>query len=214
MRMLIILKLSLINPTLLLLTCLIINVLASATGALATSERIAMMGSTVESERVRSYFIELRQFLTDNQHVVFQAMEEKENLRKARKKEVVYFFVIDDRHPDIFKYGRSFDIITRLSNYNVGKINETELKYLAIVKNSKLIERCIKLNTKKYQVEEHKEILKITPDALKKVIDECYCKYVSKEENDKLYEELSVLYGLYSYVKNKVNIKPYVIIDK
>ena len=29
-----------------------------------------------------------------------------------------------------------------------------------------------------------------------------------------MYDELSQLFGLYSYIKDKKNIKPYVIIDK
>jgi hypothetical protein len=49
---------------------------------------------------------------------------------------------------------------------------------------------------------------------LKKVIDKCYCKNVISKENDKLYEELSDLLKLYSYTKDKINIKPFIIIDK
>ena len=46
------------------------------------------------------------------------------------------------------------------------------------------------------------------------MIDYCYCKYVSSKKNDKLYKEISDLLGLYAYTKDKVNIKPYVIIGK
>ncbi len=49
---------------------------------------------------------------------------------------------------------------------------------------------------------------------LKKVIHECYCKHVSKKENMELYEEISNLLGIYVYVKDKLNIKPYIIIGK
>ena len=49
---------------------------------------------------------------------------------------------------------------------------------------------------------------------VKKIIDECYCKYVFSNENEKLYKEIYDLLGLYAYIKNKVNIKPYIIIDK
>ena len=76
-----------------------------------------------------------------------------------------------------------------------------------------MVEKCIKLNTKNNQINKNKEILKITPEQLKKIIDNCYCKYASSEENCELYDELSQLSGLYSYVKDKVNIKPYILID-
>jgi hypothetical protein len=35
-----------------------------------------------------------------------------------------------------------------------------------------------------------------------------------KNKNNNLYEEMSNLLGLYSYTKNKVYIKPYIIINK
>jgi hypothetical protein len=86
------------------------------------------------------------------------------------------------------------------------------LKYFAIVKNALLIENCVKLNLKNKQVLQNKEIYKTTPEIIKKIIDKCYCKYISTKENEELYKELSDLLGLYSYSKNKVNIKPYIII--
>jgi hypothetical protein len=65
-------------------------------------------------------------------------------LKKYNGFEIIYFFSVDKRRNDIFKIGRSRDILNRLRNYNVGKIKETDLKYLALVKNSVLIENCIK----------------------------------------------------------------------
>jgi hypothetical protein len=73
---------------------------------------------------------------------------------------------------------------------------------------------CLKLKLVKSQVYENKEIYKVEPKILKKVIDDCYCKYVSKKENSELYREISELLGLYAYTKDKKNIKPYIIIGK
>lgn len=128
-------------------------------------------------------------------------------------KECIYFFSCDERNPDIIKIGRSGDIINRLRNYNTGRIKEIELKYLAIVKNAKLIEKCMKYKLIDKQYVKNKEIYTISNDELKNIIDECYCKNVSKESNDALYKELSELLGLYSYTKDKVNIKPFVIFN-
>lgn len=88
-----------------------------------------------------------------------------------------------------------------MRNYNVGRIKEVDLKYYALVKNSLLIENCIKFNLKNEQVFEKKEIFRTTPNIIKKIIDKCYCKYVSKKENEDLYRELSDLLGLYAYSK-------------
>jgi len=70
----------------------------------------------------------------------------------------------------------------------------------------------MKLKLNKNQVIKYREIYEIEPQKLKKIINDCYCKHISKKENEELYKELSNLLGMYTYVKNKVNIKPYIII--
>ena len=178
-------------------------------------EKLAMSGDSAKSEAIREYFVKIREFLVENQKLIYQAMEtNKEDLSKYISFESIYFFAIDEKHPDFFKVGRTSDIINRLRNYNVGRIKEVDLKYYAVVKNSLLIEKCIKYNLKNKQVFDKKEIFQTTPDILKKIINKCYCKYVSKKENNELYKELGDLLGLYSYTKNKINIKPYIVIGK
>jgi type II secretory pathway component PulK len=44
--------------------------------------------------------------------------------------------------------------------------------------------------------------------------DNCYCKYVSSKKNQEMYDDISHLLGLYAYTKDKVHIKPYVVIGK
>jgi hypothetical protein len=177
-------------------------------------ERLAMGGDSEESESVRMYFVKLREFITENQKLIYQSMENYEDLKKYSYFETIYFFAVDDRKQNIFKIGRTNDIVKRLRNYNVGRIKEVDLKYLALVKNPLLIENCMKLQLKKYKLYENKEIYTIEPNKIKKIINDCYCKYVSKKENNDLYEELANLLGLYSYTKDKINIKPYIIIGK
>jgi hypothetical protein len=46
------------------------------------------------------------------------------------------------------------------------------------------------------------------------MMSEYYCKYVSEKKNKDLYEKMSNLLGLYAYTKDKINIKPYIIIGK
>jgi hypothetical protein len=150
----------------------------------------------------------------DNQHLIFQAMEDKEDLKKYNGFETIYFFVIDERNPELIKIGHTTSIVQRLRNYNVGRIREVDLKYLAVVKNSLLIEKCIKKLLTDKQFRANREIYRVEPEKIKKVIDECYCKHVSSENNAELYMDLSNLLGLYSYSKNKVHIKPYIIIGK
>jgi phage anti-repressor protein len=176
-------------------------------------ERLAMSGDSKKSESVRNYFVKLREFLTENQKLIHQSMSNKDELKKFAGFECLYFFAVDERK-NLIKVGITENIISRLNTYNVGRIKEIDLKYLAIVKNSKLIEKCIKLKLKNKQYYENREIYEVDNNKLKKIIADCYCKYVSKKEHDTMYDELSQLAGLYSYTKNKKNIKPYVIINK
>ena len=180
----------------------------------ACFEKLAMSGDSDQSEVVRMYFTKLREFITDNQRVIYQAMNKKNDLKIYNKMDTIYFFAADERKQDILKVGKSSKIVERLRNYNVGRIKEVELKYVALVKNPLLIEKCIKLLLKKKQVFSGKELFEIDPKILKKVIDECYCKHVSAKENKDLYDEISNLLGMYVYVKDKLNIKTYIIIGK
>lgn len=174
-------------------------------------ERLAMTGDSEQSEVVRLYFMKLREFITENQQVIFQAMENKEDLNRYKGFESIYFFASDERK---FKIGKTDDIIARLHNYNVGRIMDVELKYYAIVKHKTLIEKCMKLALKTKQVIKNREIYEIDPQKLKKIIHECHCKYTKKKDQEDLYKELSDLLGMYVYTKDKIHIKPYIIIDK
>lgn len=59
------------------------------------------------------------------------------------------------------------------------------------------------------QVSNNEELFNITPQKLKKIIDECFSNYVSTKENEKLYEEVANLLGLYAYTKDEIHIKLY-----
>jgi hypothetical protein len=177
-------------------------------------ERLAMNGDSEKSESVRLYFSKLREFITENHQLIYQAIENKNDLNIYSGYESIYFIAIDERDPNILKVGRTTDIVKRLRNYNVGRIREVDLKYFALVRNPLLIENCIKSGLEKNKVFENREIFNISPTKLKKMIDYCYCKYVSSKKNEMLYKEISDLLGLYAYTKDKVNIKPYVIIGK
>ena len=176
-------------------------------------EKLAMSGDSEESETIRMYFIKLREFITDNQHLIYQAVSNKKNLKMYNGMEMIYIVAIDERNKNILKPGSTRrGIIERLSNYNVGRIKEVELKYLALVKNAFLIEKCLKTTLKSKQIYKGKELYEIEPSKLKKAIAECFCKHVNLKDGEQLYSEISNLLGLYSYVKDKKNIKPYVII--
>lgn len=43
-------------------------------------EKLAMSGDSEESETIRMYFVKLREFITENQHVIYQAITKKKIL--------------------------------------------------------------------------------------------------------------------------------------
>ena len=177
-------------------------------------EKLAMNSDSDNSESVRIYFSELRRFIYDNQTIIYQSMINKDDLKKLEGYQVIYFFAIDDKYKDLYKVGRSMNILQRLRNYNVGRINEVDLKFLCVVKNNVLIENCVKNNLLDNVVIKKKEIYQIEPKKLKKIIYKCYCDNISKEEHENLFEELGDLLKYYKYIKNKKEIKPYIIINK
>jgi hypothetical protein len=176
-------------------------------------ERLAMSGDSSKSETIRMYFVKLREFITDNQQLIYQAIENKTELDKYSGYDSIYFFAVDEKKMN-WKVGRTSDIVQRLRNYNVGRIKEVDLKYLAIVKNPLLLEKCVKLKLKKNQVIENKEIFHTEPKIIKNIITECYCKHIPENKNKEVYEEMANLLGIYAYTKDKINIKPYIIIGK
>ena len=99
-------------------------------------------------------------------------MSNYDELNKYVGDETINFFAVDNRKNNIFKIGRTKDIVHRLRNYNVGRIKDIELKYLALVKNSIVIENCMKLKLEKNQLIDNREIYKVDPIFLKKIIDD------------------------------------------
>ena len=78
----------------------------------------------------------------ENQELIYQSIENIKNLNKFRGYESIYFFAVDERKPDIFKVGRTQDIIQRLRNYNIGRIKEVDLQN---IKNLRFFIFCTKL---------------------------------------------------------------------
>jgi phage anti-repressor protein len=57
-------------------------------------ENLAMTGDTEEANTVRLYFIKLREFIRDKQHLIYQAIENKKQLHKYKGFDTIYFFAV------------------------------------------------------------------------------------------------------------------------
>ncbi len=116
---------------------------------------------------IRYYFSKLREFIQINQSIIYQDLDHKNKLNKIIKeaknngKNFFYIIAIDDRYNDIVKIGHTTDIIKRLRNYNVGRIKDTDLKFLAIVDNQKDVENCMKLIQKNIDIFKEEKYIKL-----------------------------------------------------
>ena len=123
-------------------------------------ERMAMSGSSLQSEIVRNYFVKLREVLTEHQNIIFNALEDKTDMNKLIGINVLYIFVVDNKK-NMFKIGQSRDLILRLRNYNIGRIREVDLKYLTAVKHNSLIANYVKSELKSHKIIYNRELYEI-----------------------------------------------------
>ena len=112
-------------------------------------EKLAMSGDSEKSEAVRNYFIKIREFITENQAIIYQSIENKEELHKYSGYDSIYFFAADDRKPDFIKVGRTNDIVKRLKTYNTGRIKGSRIKIFCFSKKSKINRKMYKIINKK-----------------------------------------------------------------
>ena len=77
-------------------------------------ERLAMGGDSDKSETVRLYFSELREFISDNQHSIYQAVVNKDDLGKYEGFESMYFFA---SQPKTFMLRSIFSILSSKLTY-------------------------------------------------------------------------------------------------
>ena len=172
-----------------------------------------MTSNSLMGDIVRNYFVQLQEFLYEHHIKIYKILNQKRALKEFKKKELIYFFVVDERRPDILKLGTTKDIIGRLNTYTTGRIKEPELKYVAIVKHKKIIEKCAQRAALKSRLYKNKELFRIQPEKLKRIIEICYRKNITIEEHEELCNELSILKNLYKYVKDKKYIKPFIKTD-
>lgn len=148
-------------------------------------EKLCMASQTERGVEVRSYFSKLRTFLTNYQEQIYELFNNSTIVKDISKNKCFYVIALDE-NKDIYKIGRTSDLLNRIKNYQVGRIDNIDIKYLAIVEDPLLIENCIKLFLNKYQYKEKTEIYKISLNELTYIIEKCYVmfkKYFNKNGN-------------------------------
>lgn len=136
---------------------------------LDTFEKICMLSKSSKANKIRDYFIILRKFIQyykDNiSHMIINS--------SMKNKSSCVYIILADKNKDIFKFGRTSDIRSRLRNYASGKSTHPDVKFIILVKDKIFVENCVKSLISDYRYKPHKEIYRVDIGMLKQSILEC-----------------------------------------
>lgn len=138
-----------------------------------TFKRLCMRSRSKKAEDVRTYFIELDNFVTMYTERILIGLLTK--LNKARNKNGdgsgwIYIFRLKD---DIFKLGQTQNLIDRLRAYNTGRIDDVEILASLQTKNRKQVEQCVKTFVQSKRFKKRKELYEVDEDIIKRVMRLC-----------------------------------------
>lgn len=134
-----------------------------------TFEKICMASRTKKADQVRDYFVTLRKFIDYYKNNISDMI-----LKKASKQPTKCIYIIlANKKKNIFKFGQTKDLRSRLRSYMSGKNTHPDIKFIAIVSHPKSVEKCAKLFMKQFQHKPNQEIYKVDIDVIKKVAAKC-----------------------------------------
>jgi len=130
-------------------------------------EKVCMQSKTKKGKEVRDYFILLRKFIDYYKDHFSQKI-----IDLTKNNKYVYILLVN-KDKDIFKVGRTNDIRKRLYAYSTGRDMHPDIKFIMIIEDPKLIEKCTNIFLKQYNYKNKKELYKIDFDLLKKIVFKC-----------------------------------------
>jgi len=144
-------------------------------------KRLCMRSRSRKAEDVRTYFIELDDFISHYSDQISDGiMKDIEKVARKIKKNpkvdgpgYIYAIRASAKTSSLLKIGETLDLVTRLRTYNIGRAEDVELLYAFRTTDRKTVEACIKglMESKRYK--KRKEIYEIDLDILKKIIVGC-----------------------------------------
>ena len=141
-------------------------------------KRLCMRSRTARAELVRTYFIELDDFISHYSDQISDGiMNDIKNVAKKMNKNSTkdgpgYIYVLRVAK-ELVKLGYAKDLIKRLAVYNTGRVEDVEVLYAFRTESRKRVEGCIKglLEAKRYK--KRREIYEADLDIVKKLINGC-----------------------------------------
>lgn len=141
-------------------------------------KRLCMRSRSAKAETVRTYFIEIEDFLFRyNDQIVDGLMRDIQNMQEENIKKkkpdgpgMVYFFLAAE---EVIKPGSASDMAKRLATYNTGRVEDVELLHVYKTDYRKEVERCLKKLMVEKQYKKRRELYEVDPDIVKKLIRGC-----------------------------------------
>jgi hypothetical protein len=148
-----------------------------------TMKRLCMRSRSQKSETVRTYFIEIEDFIIHyNDEIVDGLMHMIQDDARKRIAErtkdgpgTVYILrAAEDPTELLNKLGETEQSIKiRLSGYNTGRATDAEMLYIYKAPYRKEVERCVKKLMRTHQLKPRREIYKVNHEIIAKLISGC-----------------------------------------
>jgi phage anti-repressor protein len=145
-------------------------------------KRLCMRSKTKRAEQVRTYFIELESLLVRYKSALLEGIRaEERRLQKSLRPNVVadragYIYVIRVAAGDmdnVYKIGRTKDLLSRLRTYNTGTLDGVDVVFKFRTDSYMKTEQCLKIMMKDHQLRKYKEVYQINLDIIKQLIAKC-----------------------------------------
>ena len=141
-------------------------------------KRLSMLSRSKNAEMLRTYFIEIESLFLKYKDETMKGMEEsiKRLERNQKGKQVPlkqgYIYII--KTPDnMYKLGRTKDLVQRLKAYKTGLADDPDVIYLYKTEDLVTVESCVKNMLKKKQYRKYKEVYQADPELIKYFIENC-----------------------------------------
>jgi phage anti-repressor protein len=137
-----------------------------------TFKRLCMRSKTKKSEEVRTYFIELDNFVTMYKTDILNGLLTKLNKKRKTKdgEGFIYVFRVKD---GVLKIGHTKDMLQRLRSYMVGRTDNIEILASFKTSNRKKVENCVKTFCQAKRFLARKELYEVDEDIIKRVMQLC-----------------------------------------
>ena len=157
------------------------------------SKLLCMISKSEKENIIRNFYIELEKLIITYKDNIVNDLNKQLGIQVSNNKIVeensteglIYILKVND---ETYKIGTTVELKKRMTQYNVGRIDQLPIVYVFKCKNIKEVEKCIKDNMTKYRLKNHKnnEIFKVDDEFIKDTVIYCNKKTIKLKENKKL----------------------------